>query len=91
MKLSKYLLTTDPLDDAGIPGKRIIFSTRTATSVLIEESIYQSMIASDLYSITPEFLDKLIDKEFVVPDGQDEFEYVLNATVPTKRIANFYQ
>ena len=54
MKFSKYHLSTDELSDVEMPNKRIIFSTRTATSILIEENIYQLAINNEFDKIDKE-------------------------------------
>lgn len=89
MKLSKYFLTTDTLDEVGIPNKRIIFSTRTATSILVDESIYKDLIESNLANIEPGILSKLIDKEFLVSEDQDEFQSIVTANSAAKKDGKF--
>jgi uncharacterized protein len=89
MKLSKYILSTDLLDDVNLPNQRIIFSTRTSTSILIEELIYQKVLACSFAEIEPEILSTLISKEFFVPDDQNEFEYVLTANGANKKDGSF--
>jgi uncharacterized protein len=89
MKVSNYILSTDVLDDAGIEGKRIIFSTRTAVSILVEEEMYQLMKNSKFESLPSDFLDTLVAKEFIVPQDQDEFEYILTANQSNKDDSTF--
>jgi uncharacterized protein len=89
MKLSKYILSTDSLEEASLPGKRIIFSTRTATSILIEEPIYEKLVGGRLREVDPEIIGTLIKKEFLVPDDQDEFDHVMSMNSANKKDSNF--
>lgn len=89
MKLSKYILSTDSLDDVGLNNKRIIFSTRTATSLLIENSSFQQLSAGDFTNVDDEFLNILKEKEFLVPNEQDEFEFIINTNKTVKEAGNF--
>jgi hypothetical protein len=50
--LSKYHLATDELSELGFVNKRIIFSTRTATSIMVDEKIYQNLVNSRLSEIS---------------------------------------
>jgi len=89
MKLSRYILTTDALDDVGLDNNRIIFSTRSATSIMVAENIYQDMLSGNFKKLEPGILTTLIDKEFIVPSEQDEFQYVLQANGSAKTDSNF--
>lgn len=89
MKLSKYFLATDSLNDAGLDNNRIIFSTRSATSIMIAEEIYQDLVAENFEQIESSILSTLINKEFIVPSEQDEFEYVIQANGCAKSDSKF--
>jgi uncharacterized protein len=89
MKLSNYILATDVLDDVSLDNKRIIFSTRTATSILVEESIYTNLNAGRFDAIDAEMRSVLEEKEFIVPEEQDEFEYIMTVNSKVKEQGNF--
>ncbi len=89
MKLSKYHLATDELSEVGIPEKRIIFSTRTATSILINEDIYKSLTTHNFLNIDKDVYDKLVEKEFIVPEKQDEFNHIVSNNKETREKVNF--
>ncbi len=71
LKFSRYHIGTDVLDAVGMPGKRIVFSTRTATSVLIDESVYQSALHQRFDELEAPLFQVLKEKEFLVPADQD--------------------
>jgi uncharacterized protein len=89
MKTSNYILTTDSLEDVGLINKRIIFSTRTATSILVEETVYQHMNAGNYDEIESELFGVLKEKEFIVPAEQDEFEYITSVNSAVKAEGNY--
>lgn len=89
MKFSKYHLSTDELSDVDMPNKRIIFSTRTATSILIEENIYQFAVNNDFDKIDKEIYKTLVDKEFIVNAQEDEFQYVMSTNAEKRDTVNF--
>lgn len=84
MKLSRYILSTDDLSDVGLENKRIIFSTRTATSILVDNAILQDIEKANFAQIDPDFLQTLEKKEFLVPDEQDEFAHIINENFKVK-------
>jgi len=89
MKPSKYILSTDLLDDVGLNQKRIIFSTRTATSILVDNDIFENLHAGKLDDIEPTLRDMLQQKEFIVPGDQDEFEHILQMNDEVKQGKTF--
>jgi uncharacterized protein len=89
MKLSRYYLSTDLLEDVGLDQKRIIFSTRTGTSILVDENIYSDLIKGEFESIPFEFVQKLIEKEFLVFNDQDEIQFILESNKNAKLDASF--
>ena len=76
LKFSQYHIGTDVLDAVGMPGKRIVFSTRTATSVLVDESAYQSALHQRFDELETPLFQVLKEKEFIVPAEQDEYRYL---------------
>jgi uncharacterized protein len=89
MKFSKYHLSTDELSDVEMPNKRIIFSTRTATSILIEENIYQLAINNEFDKIDKEIYNTLVEKEFIVNAQEDEYQYVMSTNATIRDTVNF--
>lgn len=89
MKLSKYILSTDSLEEVGLDQKRIIFSTRTATSILIENNIFDNLSNGNFNDIAPDLLTVLNEKEFVVPADQDEFEHIIAVNAGVKESGKF--
>ncbi len=82
--LSRYHLATDELSDFGFFNKRIIFSTRTATSIMVDEMIYQNLVSNRLQEIDFKTLKTFIEKEFLIPKGQDEFKAIIDANTAAK-------
>lgn len=89
MIFSKYHLVTDELSDYGMPNKRIVFSTRTATSILLDESIYNKLVKNDFAGIDESIHKTLIENEFIVPAEQDEFQYFALENKDAKEKVNF--
>jgi uncharacterized protein len=89
MKYSRYVLSTDLLDDVGLIGKRIIFSTRTATSILVDNSVFENLSNETFNEIDKKLWDTLKEKEFVVDSEQDEFEYIMSANAKVKEDSNY--
>jgi uncharacterized protein len=89
MKFSKYHLSTDELSEVDMPNKRIIFSTRTATSILIEEDIYQLAINNDFDNIDKEIYKTLVEKEFIVNAQEDEYRHVMTTNAEVRETVNF--
>ncbi|MEH0007832.1 MAG: TonB-dependent receptor [Flavobacteriales bacterium] len=76
LKFSRYHISTDALDAVGMPGKRIVFSTRTATSILIDENKYQSALHQRFDELEGPLFQVLKEKEFLVPADRDEYRYL---------------
>lgn len=74
-KFSKYHISTDILNNVGIPNKRIVFSTRTATSILISEDTYQKALNSIFLDET--LFNILKEKEFIVDYNEDEYLHIM--------------
>ncbi|TWR26806.1 SPASM domain-containing protein [Mucilaginibacter achroorhodeus] len=89
MKLSKYILSTDPLDEVGLYNKQIIFSTRTATSILVDNSLLGNLAVGNYDGIDSELFETLKQKEFLVPVEQDEFAHVISQNKTAKEQGNF--
>ncbi|TDP02465.1 radical SAM/SPASM domain-containing protein [Flavobacterium sp. 245] len=89
MKFSKYHLSTDELSDVDMPNKRIIFSTRTATSILIDENIYQFAVNNEFDKVDKEIYKTLIEKEFIVSAEEDEYLHVMSRNAEVRDTVNF--
>jgi len=89
MKLSQYILSTDSLEDVGLNNKRVIFSTRTATSILVENTLLDNLSVGDFSAIDDELLTVLKEKEFIVPREENEFETIINANAYRKENSKF--
>lgn len=89
MKFSKYHLSTDELSEVDMPNKRVIFSTRTATSILIDEHIYQLAINNQFDEIDKSIYDSLVEKEFIVDYQQDEYRHIMTTNSETRETVNF--
>jgi uncharacterized protein len=88
MKLSKYHLTTDVLDDVEMPNKRIIFSTRTGISFLIDENIYQNLLINNFNNIDEEFLNSFKECELIIDEGEDEYKKIITENRETTEEVN---
>ena len=73
MKLTKYHLTTDPLDEYGFENKLIIFSTRSGTSMLIDIDTYIDLEESNFGNLDEEMKTLLTDNLIIVDKDEDEF------------------
>lgn len=89
MKFSNYILTTDNLSEVGLKNKRILFSTRTTSSIMIEDVIYNDLLSNKYENIQEELLKYLKDNEFLVPVEQDEFKYITSVNKDKRAESNF--
>jgi len=78
LKFTKYHISTEMLEDVGIPNKRIIFSTRTATSILIDEKKYQLALNNSFNKIDSSLFTVLKEKGFLVPLEENEYFQVIS-------------
>lgn len=76
-KLSKYIVITDVLDPNSDVHQRILFSTRSGISTLIEEGLYQSLLKGDFSTIDTTALARLMEYEIIVHSLEDEFQEIL--------------
>jgi len=89
MKFSNYHLSTDNLSEVGLENKRIIFSTRTATSIIIDENTYKKLVNNQFCDIEQDLVRTLKEKEFIIPNEQDEFDFVTSFNKEMRTKANF--
>ena len=88
MKLSKYHLTTDVLDDVDMPNKRIIFSTRSGISFLLDEPIYQNLLINDFSNIEEEIIESFKECELLINSDEDEYLNILTENRTTTEEVN---
>jgi uncharacterized protein len=71
-KVSKYIIVSE------VNSQYLIFSTRTAKTIILNESIYnQFYIQQDLKNINSDLLQNLINNEFIIPDFEDELYEII--------------
>jgi uncharacterized protein len=78
---SFYTIITDIIDETSENPERILFATRTGTSVKIKDTIYQKIVSQDFSNIDYETLRQLIDIEAIVLDGTNEFHDIIKQNV----------
>ncbi|MFP3596055.1 radical SAM protein [Chryseobacterium sp. SIMBA_029] len=88
-KFSEYYLATDELSEMGMPDKRIIFSTRTSSSILIDENIYQHAINEEFHKIDENIYKTLLEKEFVIDKELDEYNSIMYINKEAREKTNF--
>lgn len=84
MKLSKYHLSTDLLDEYDFPNKQILFSTRTGSSILVDAEIYKNLQESNFSEIDHETIQTLQDNLLIVDESVDEFKIVTTENDETR-------
>lgn len=88
-KFSTYHLSTDELSDYDLPNKRIIFSTRTTASIIIDEKTYQHAIANEFDKIDKDIYTNLLDRQFIVDSNEDEFKTITQYNREIREKTNF--
>lgn len=73
MKLSKYHLTTDHLDEYGFQNKLIVFSTRSGSSMLLDTDVYKDLQESNFEELDAEMVSLLQENQIIVNKDEDEF------------------
>jgi uncharacterized protein len=74
-KLSHYLVFTDVLNDK---HDRIVFSTRSCKSLLISALCYSKLIAGSFSEIPLPLVQKLVDRNVLVPAAADELAAIIS-------------
>lgn len=78
--LSKYLVASDPLNDASIDTpQRVIFSTRSSECLVVPESYWSALQnqSFDLSELNSNLLNQLIEFKVLVDKNEDELNVVL--------------
>jgi uncharacterized protein len=76
-KLSKYIVTTDVLDPDDEKQERIMFSTRTGISALVNDDFYKTLTNGDFATLPDAQLSRLMDYEVIVDGEEDEFQEMI--------------
>ena len=78
-QLSKYIVITDIINPEEIHQlqKRLLYSTRNGTSLLISDEIYKSLLSNGGRFIESGYLKQLIDSHVLVEKEEDEFSIVI--------------
>ena len=74
---SRYLAFSEPFDDQKGKLKRILFSTRTSATVLIDDSAIQKILDNNYTDFDDELLDLLFSMEIIIPENENEFEEIM--------------
>jgi len=77
-KLSFYLIKSRILDEAATDPQRVIFATRTGAVMVIDDAFINYLHQDQFEKVPPEVLDQLISIEAIVPQEQDELDFILN-------------
>jgi uncharacterized protein len=87
-KTSQYLVKTDILDEEAEVKQRIIYSSRSGRSVLIEEQYFEKLINNDFMGLPTEMLNLFFKDEFIVPAIENELESIMEQNrVHTEQIS----
>jgi len=57
--------------------KRLIYSTRTSVTALIDEIVFEKLLINNFDDIDSELLDLLFSMEIIIPENENEFEEVM--------------
>ncbi len=78
-KLSNYVVFTDVINETDDPvlQKKIAFSTRTGTALIIGDQSLTKVQAKQFSELDEKQLESLIQAEIIVPDFEDEISTIL--------------
>lgn len=76
-KLSSYHLSTSPIEINAKESKRILYSTKTGTSMMVNDDLYTRLVSEDFENISLTTLNKLFSLELIVPKSENEFKSIL--------------
>ncbi|WP_307144308.1 radical SAM/SPASM domain-containing protein [Siphonobacter sp. SORGH_AS_1065] len=77
-KKSFYIETTDSISLNNENYGRLLFATRTGTLLFLNDDSYKSFINNSLELLPKETFISLLQAEAIVPENQNELEFVLN-------------
>ena len=78
MICSRYVVASPPVQiDGAAAAKRVIFSTRTSTAILLDEAGWQALSGGDIERLPDALLEQLVRAEIVVPEDEEELGVIL--------------
>jgi uncharacterized protein len=77
LKLSRYVVWSDPLIAGGHKTARVLFATRTGKVMAASESVRTALATASWERLPADLLDELIRAEVLVPAEQDELATVI--------------
>lgn len=77
MKISRYILNTDDMEDYGFPNKLIVYSTRTGNSVLLDNEVFAKVKKESFDQLDQPILDLLQKNLIIVPESEDEYATIM--------------
>lgn len=73
---SRYLAYSDCFEEQNVL-KRLIYSTRTSVTALIEEKAFKSLMTNNFSELNNELIDLLFSMEIIIPENENEFEEIM--------------
>ncbi|WP_291066495.1 MULTISPECIES: radical SAM/SPASM domain-containing protein [unclassified Empedobacter] len=73
---SRYLAFSESFEEKD-KFKRIIYSTRTSLTALIDENIFQKILKNDFSNIDDKLLNSLFSMEIIIPENENEFNEIM--------------
>jgi uncharacterized protein len=78
MRVTRYLVTSEPfVDEAFGHTKRILFATRTASILVLDEASWRRLEGGLISALPAAMVEQLVQAEVLVPDGEDELAEIL--------------
>ncbi len=79
MKLSRFLVVTPPVRDPDSgEAVRVLFGTRTAERVIVDQDVWRALLAGRVDLLAPKVRDELVELEMLVPDEEDELATIIS-------------
>ncbi len=76
-KFSYYTIPSGILDESAAMPQRIVFSSRSGISMLLNEDIFTDLKNNEFGNVPSELLDILFRHEFIVPERENEFAKIM--------------
>jgi uncharacterized protein len=76
-KLSQYAISSSAFPVTNAPPQRVLFSTRSTSSLLVADSVWDATVRGRWELLPPDVFDVMRRDRFVVPDKEDELHSVL--------------
>lgn len=77
-KVSRYAICSGAFPVENAPPQRVLYSTRSASSLLVADSDWDRALNGRWESLPPDLLNILCRDQFIVPDNEDELHSVLS-------------